>query len=74
MFENRIAHFFSQNDATLVATGMQAAFVVCPTSVMANFSAVQQSYIAEVYRRALELTQKQLQRPTRRINYEFSLN
>lgn len=65
MFENRIRDFF--------AVPTIPAFVACPAPLFATFTTAHQSFIAEVYRRARELTEAQLRTP-RRVVPEFSRN
>ena len=55
----------------LAATPVLSAFVACP--VFAGFAPGQQSFVAEVYRMARELTAAQL-RPAPRWMPAFSLN
>jgi hypothetical protein len=75
MFENRISHLFLVPEAaTLTALSPAAGFVACPAPLFATFTAAQQSFVAEVYRRAQELTESQLRKPTRRGVPEFSRN
>ena len=74
MFENRIRHFFATPDSTPALAGTQPAFVACPTPLMASFTVTQHAFVAEVYRRALELTESQMRKPTRRKIPQFSLN
>jgi hypothetical protein len=74
MFENRIRDFFATIDPTPAFTGAIPAFMACPVPLLANYSLAQQSFVAEVYRRAQELTESQLRKPARRLIPEFSLN
>jgi hypothetical protein len=76
MFESRISDFLPSADLTPAVAEFAPAFVACPMPLISVFSPVQQSYVAEVYRRAQELTQAQLrpQAPVRRFVSEFSLN
>lgn len=55
----------------LVVTPLLPAFVPCP--VLAGFAPAQQSFVAEVYRLAREMTAAQMQ-PPRRRSPAFSLN
>lgn len=55
----------------LVATPVLPAFVACP--VFAGFAPAQQSFVAEVYRLAREMTAAQI-RPALRQLPAFSLN
>lgn len=74
MFENRISEFFAVPVPSPAFAGFAPAFVACPAPLVATFSAAHQSFVAEVYRRALELTETQLRKPARRAIPEFSLN
>jgi hypothetical protein len=74
MFENRIKHYYDLSESTSAFAGTQPAFVACPAPLMAAFTPAQQFFIAEIYRRALELTESQLRKPARRTIPEFSLN
>jgi hypothetical protein len=72
MFANRIQAFTAIPNDT--QTGFQPAFVACPFALFAAFNPAHQSLIAEVYRRAQELTQAQVQKPRRKRVVEFSVN
>jgi hypothetical protein len=74
MFENRIRAYLPIQEPTPTSAGPHAAFVACPAPLLATFTAAQQSYVAEIYRRALELTESQLRKPARRAIPEFSMN
>jgi len=77
MFENRIQGFFSlpaRTPAASAVAGQFAAFVVCPAPLCASFTPTHQAFVAEVYRRAQELTESQLRKPSQRAIPEFSLN
>jgi len=71
MFENRIRDFSLPASAPVNDT--VPAFVACPAPLFASFSVAHQSFVAEVYRRAQELTEAQMRKPARRIP-AFSLN
>ena len=72
MFANRISQFFSDIEST--PGPALPAFVACPHPLFATFTAAQQAFVAEVYRKAQELTEAQLRKPQRRPLPEFSLN
>ncbi len=76
MFENRISEFFA--DPVLAPVGVPCeechGFVACPAPLFATFTAAQSAFVAEVYRRAQELTEAQLRKPTRRRLPDFSRN
>jgi hypothetical protein len=72
MFENRISQYFPVSDQAMAAPA--PAFIACPLLLVAGFSPMQQSFVAEVYRRAQEMTEQQLRKPARRLIPEFSLN
>jgi hypothetical protein len=74
MFENRIRDYFAINETTPAVAAAIPAFIACPVPLLANYSQTQQSFVAEVYRRAQELTESQLRKSTRRTIPEFSLN
>jgi len=74
MFENRISQFFPVTAEFADFAAPAPAFVVCPVPVVACFSPVQQSFVAEVYRRAQEMTEQQMRKQARRFIPEFSLN
>jgi hypothetical protein len=74
MFENRIQTLLATPRFTLAVASPTPAFVACPAPLFTAFSSSQQSFIAEVYRRAQELTAAQLQQPARRAMPEFSRN
>ena len=74
MFENRIRDISATAAFEPVAVAVGSAFVACPVPLFATFTAAQQAFIVEVYRRAQELTEAQLRRPARRPIPEFSLN
>ena len=74
MFENRIATFFSTPELTPAVAAPAPAFVACPAPLFASFTAAQQSFVAEVYRRAQELTEALFRKPARRAIPEFSRN
>jgi hypothetical protein len=74
MFENRIRKFLPLSETTPAFAGALPAFVACPAPLVAMFTPAQQSLVAEVYRRAQELTESQLRKPTRRRVPQFSLN
>ncbi|WP_439630287.1 hypothetical protein [Gemmata sp.] len=73
MFENRISEFFSNSEYAPVAAGFSPAFVACPVAMFGQ-TMTQVAYVAEVYRRAQELTEAQLRRPTRNRIAAFSVN
>jgi hypothetical protein len=73
MFENRISEFFTTSEYAPAAAGFAPAFVACPVAMFGQ-TATQVAYVAEVYRRAQELTQAQLRRPARNRTAAFSLN
>jgi hypothetical protein len=74
MFENRIGKFFESEQTTGTSAGVAPAFIACPLPLLVGYSQAQQSYVAEVYRRAQELTEAQMRKPARRRAIEFSLN
>jgi hypothetical protein len=74
MFENRIRKFLVLSESTSAIAGSLPAFVACPVPLLAIFTPAQQSFVAEVYRRAQELTESQLRKPTRRMMPQFSRN
>jgi hypothetical protein len=74
MFENRIRDYVAVENSLGAVVGAQFGFVPCPTPLLATFSAQQQAFVAEIYRRAVELTQAQLQKPKRRRFPAFSCN
>jgi hypothetical protein len=74
MFENRIRKFLPLPESIPAFTGSLTAFVACPVPLLAVFTPAHQSFVMEVYRRAQELTESQLRKPTRRAIPEFSLN
>jgi hypothetical protein len=74
MFENRIRDYFAISEPTPAFAVAIPAFIACPVPLLVNYSHAQQSFVAEVYRRAQELTESQLRKPTRRPIPEFSLN
>lgn len=74
MFENRISQFYRVSEEVAGIAAQAPAFIACPLPVVACFSAMQQSFVAEVYRRAQEMTEAQLRKPARRLFPEFSLN
>ncbi len=74
MFENRIRNYWASSEYTPAFAGSLPAFVACPAPLLAMFNSTQQSFVAEVYRRAQELTESQLRKPTRRKMPQFSLN
>ncbi|VTT99954.1 unnamed protein product [Gemmataceae bacterium] len=73
MFENRISAFFTTSEFAPVAPGSTPAFVACPVTMFGQ-TVNQVAYVAEVYRRAQELTQSQLRKPVRSSRPEFSMN
>ena len=73
MFENRVRNFYAAPILTMSGVGHQPAFVACPAPLFTSFTSAQQAFVAEVYRRAQELTEAQLRPPRRRIP-EFSRN
>jgi len=74
MFENRIRDYFAINEPTPAFADTQPAFIACPVPLLATYSQAHQSFVAEVYRRAQELTESQMRKPTRRPIPEFSRN
>jgi hypothetical protein len=74
MFANRISDYFDAPSLTPTVAIFQPAFIACPAPLMATFSAAQHAFVAEVYRRAQELTESQLRKPARRPLPQFSLN
>ena len=74
MFENRIGKYFEAAVSYPADAGTLPAFVACPVPLLANYSQAQQSLVAEIYRRALELTESQMRRPAKRLIPEFSMN
>lgn len=74
MLENRIRNFLVYDESIPAAAGSLPAFVACPVPLLAIFTPAQHSFVAEVYRRAQEMTEKQLRKPTRRVIPEFSRN
>jgi len=74
MFENRIQTLLATPRFALAVASPAPAFMACPAPLFTAFSASQQSFIAEIYRRAQEMTAAQLQKPDRRAIPEFSLN
>ena len=72
MLENRIRNLFLP-DAAPAWMGFQPAFVACPLPLFATFTATQQAFVAEVYRRAQELVEAQ-QKPAPSRIPAFSLN
>jgi len=72
MLEHRFREFFAQPAETAVAVAASPSFVPCP--VLMGYSPAQQSFVAEVYRLAQELTEAQLRQPTRTFPPAFSLN
>ena len=70
MLVNRLKEFVA--DPAL--PGSVPAFVACPVALFATFGPAQQAFIAEVYRRAQEMTEAQLRKPARRAIPEFSRN
>jgi hypothetical protein len=73
MLENRIGHLFRETVAAPAGSD-HVGFVACPLPLFAAFTAAQQSFVAEVYRRAQELTAAQLRKPVRKTIPEFSRN
>lgn len=73
MFENRINAFFTTSEFAPVAAGSTPAFVACPVAMFGQ-TVTQVAYVSEVYRRAQELTENQLRRPTRNRIAAFSAN
>jgi len=75
MAENRIRKYLGQPD-TAVATAEAAptGFVPCPVVMFTGFVAAQQSFVAEVYRLAREMTEAQLRQAARTFPPAFSLN
>lgn len=69
MFENRISNLFVPPELAPAP-----AFMACPAPLFATYTAAQQAFVAEVYRRALELTEAQFRKPVRRGIPEFSRN
>ncbi|MDB5307284.1 MAG: hypothetical protein JWO38_1486 [Gemmataceae bacterium] len=67
-------HLIASVPAVLTATPSMGAFVPCPCPVIAAFGLAQQSFIAEVYRLAREMTEAQLRKPARPFPPAFSLN
>jgi hypothetical protein len=74
MFENRIRNFLASPEYTPAFAGSLPAFVACPAPLLAMYTPAQHSFFAEVYRRAQELTESQLRKPTRRRMPQFSVN
>jgi hypothetical protein len=74
MFENRIRDFYTAPVFAPAFAGFEPAFVACPVPVFTTFTATQQAFVAEVYRRAQEMTAAQFRQPPRRTIPEFSLN
>jgi hypothetical protein len=74
MFANRISQFFSDTESTPGPSEPPPAFVPFPVPLFAIYTAAQQAFVAEVYRRARELTEAQLRKPAHRPRREFSLN
>ncbi len=74
MFENRIGKYFEAAASYSANAETLSAFVACPVPLLAILSQAQQSIVAEIYRRALELTESQLRRPAKRLIPEFSMN
>jgi hypothetical protein len=74
MFENRIGKFFDAAEFIPANAGTLPAFIACPIPLLANYSQAQQSFVAEIYRRALELTESQMRKPAKRKIPEFSMN
>jgi len=74
MFENRIRDFLATAEPTPAIAVALPAFIACPIPLVPNYGYAQQTFVAEVYRRAQELTESQLRKPARRLIPEFSLN
>jgi hypothetical protein len=74
MFENRIREYLAITEPSAAIVAAFPAFIACPVPLLANYTYSQQSFVAEVYRRAQELTESQLHKPARRLIPEFSLN
>jgi hypothetical protein len=70
MFANRISHYFAAQEPSPNVEPLPA-FIVWPVLLV---PAPQQAYIAEVYRRAQELTEAQLRQQRRAAIPVFSLN
>lgn len=75
MFANRVSEFFPQPAFAPAVAGLAPAFVSCCLPALGVVSQAQQMFVAEIYRRAQEMTEAQLRKPAtiRRIP-EFSLN
>lgn len=73
MFENRISEFFTTSEYAPAPAGFAPAFVACPVAMFGQ-TVNQAAYVAEVYRRAQELTQSQLRKPVRSSRPQFSMN
>jgi hypothetical protein len=74
MFENRIRNYFAVAEQVPYGAGALPAFIACPLPLLATYSFAQQSFVAEIYRRAQELTESQMRKAVRRSIPEFSLN
>jgi hypothetical protein len=74
MFENRISNYFQSTASVPSGVGALPAFIACPLPLLVNYSCSQQSFVAEIYRRAQELTESQMRKSVRRSIPEFSLN
>lgn len=75
MFANRVSEFFLEPSLAPAIAGLAPAFVSCSLPALGVVCMAQQMFIAEVYRRAQEMSETQLRKPAkvRRIP-EFSLN
>jgi hypothetical protein len=74
MFENRISKFFATAEPVSELSETLPAFIAFPVPLLANCNLAHQSFVAEVYRRAQELTESQMRKAVRRVIPEFSLN
>jgi len=74
MFENRIRKFFAVAEPVSESSETGSAFVAFPVPLLANCNLAHQSFVAEVYRRAQELTESPMRKAVRRAIPEFSLN
>ncbi|HJZ53865.1 MAG TPA: hypothetical protein VKE74_02845 [Gemmataceae bacterium] len=72
MLEHRLREWMAQSESAAVVAAPLPAFVPCP--VFAAFSPSQQSFVAEVYRLAREMTEAQLRKPSRSWPPAFSRN
>lgn len=74
MFANRIEKYASLLENAAFPMPVATAFVACPMPLFAHFSQAQQLVVAEIYRRAREMTDKQLRKPSRSAIPVASLN